>query len=93
MTLSKTGVLVTILLFFVLLSTIVGLYKSSNGETYTEIDGTEISVGENYGFSKNIILGYAELPVALNVIIFGILGTTLLFIGVTSLVPTLNGGN
>jgi len=93
MTLSKTGVLFGILLFFTILSTFVGIYGQSVNEELEATGELEVDVINNRGFFSNIITGYADLPPAFNLILFGSLGTILLWIAVTSLIPTLDGGS
>lgn len=91
MTLSKTGILTGVLLFYAILSVMIGLYTQS---TYIQIDDT--SVNANTGainFLPAIITGYAQLPTALNVILFGTLLTIVSWIVITSIIPTANGGS
>lgn len=91
MTLSKTGFIYSVTLFYVILSVFMGFYGSLNDE----ITPNESVLTDNklMSFLPNIIDGYNNIPTWLNVVLFGPLGIALLFVVITSLIPTANGGS
>ena len=89
MVLSKTGVLMGVILFYSILSVFIGMFAT---EQQVFLDGdTQPSTGLT-SFFGNIVTGYKELPNAINLVIFGSLLTIIGWIAVSSL-PTVNGGS
>ena len=89
MVLSKTGVLMGVILFYSILSVFIGMFASEQS-IYLN-DDTEPATGLT-SFFGNIVSGYKELPNALNLVIFGSLLTIIGWIAISSL-PTVNGGS
>lgn len=91
MVVSKTGVVLVVFAFFIITSTLIGLYTQ---DTYREVETTgQVDVNKaTLNFFPAVIKGYKDLPQELNYIIFGVLGITLLWVVVSSL-PTFSGGS
>lgn len=91
MSVSKTGVILFVILFFTMLSTFIGLYEGWSDEQIAVTGESEVSLGGD-SFFKNVIQGYASLPASLNAIIFGTLGLLIVWLIYSSL-PTIDGGS
>jgi len=88
---SKTGVVLWVLVFFSVLSVFIGLYEQ---HTFYELEDTgkeSVSAG-TINFLPAVVQGYKDLPTAFNVVIFGSLGVMLSWLVVSSL-PTFSGGS
>ena len=92
MTLSKTGVLTGLVLFFAIISIFVGMYESSNNTELSTTGETNVNSG-SVNFFNNIITGYTDLPPVFNLMFFGTLITIFLWVVITSVIPTLDGGS
>lgn len=91
MSVSKTGVVLFIVLFFITLSTLVGAYEKWSNTQLNPTGEKDVNIGGD-SFIHNVVNGYAELPTALNVIIFSTLGVLIAWVVFSSL-PTINGGS
>lgn len=91
MSVSKTGVILFMLVFFFGLSSLIGLFEQA---TYYDIEETDASIIERGkpDFFPAIISGYKELPSSLNILIFGSLGITTAWVFFSTL-PTFSGGS
>ena len=91
MSVSKTGVVLWVLVFFTVLSIVIGAYEQI---TYEEITVTgEVDKDAKINFFPAIIEGYKELPIFLNTIIFGILSSLVLWVVLSTFFPTGSGGS
>jgi len=85
---SKTAIVLVVFAFFTILSTFIGLYEQS---TYYTIQASSDDVNQGaLNFLPAIIQGYKDLPVALNLIIFGSIAIMMTWLVIGSL-PTMNG--
>ena len=75
--LNKSEFLFVLLTFYALLTVIMGFIGSTINE---DLQGTEESVSKGIVALDNITTGYGSLPTFVNVIIFGVFFTVLLFI-------------
>jgi len=91
MSVSKTGVVLFVMVFFFGLSAFIGAYEQA---TYYDIvdTGTDSVNAGGINFFPAIIQGYKDLPTAVNLIIFGSLGVMMTWLVISSL-PTASGGS
>jgi len=85
----KAIIIFFIVVFFFTLSTFIGLYEQY---TFYDIENSgenEITAGA-ISFLPAVVQGYKDLPIAINLIIFGSLGIMLTWLVIGSL-PTMNG--
>jgi uncharacterized membrane protein YhdT len=88
--LTKTGILFTVLVFYGVLFIIIGFYYGDTGRV-SQISSTTAGGGTFFSFIGQIISGIVGLPWWVNSIIFTPLIIMIGWIIVSSL-PTLNGG-
>lgn len=103
MVVSKTGIVLFLILFYISISVFLGFavedipslnqYEEQEYDSYSITENSLPSIAERTGFFGNIIIGYSNLPIWINILLFTPLSLLLLWIFVTSFIPTLNGGN
>lgn len=83
---SKSGLLIVLMIFYGLFTTIYGMF-------FYDINNLEL---KSIGFSditfNNIVIGVSNAPILLNIVVFLPLFLGFLFIIISSL-PTFNGGS
>lgn len=92
MSLSKSELLFTTMVFYIILSLFVGFWNTSFSDNTLTGEEKTLTDNNKFNFLPSIITGYTELPLWLNIALFVPLTITLLFVVITSL-PTFNGGS
>jgi hypothetical protein len=90
--LTKTGILITLLMFYAVLFVLIGLsYSNTNIVQNQQISGYSVLGSSAFGFFGKIFSGVSVLPWWVNSIIFTPLIIGIVWIIVSSL-PSFNGG-
>jgi hypothetical protein len=90
-TLSKTGILLIVIVFYAVLITLIGYINSYYAQTINP-DTADATTNTELNFLGMIITGISELPVWINFILFGSLTIIVGWLIITSL-PLWNGGS
>jgi len=85
----KAIIVFFLVVFFFTLSVFIGMWEQATYETI-ETTGEDSISGGSLNFLPAVVQGYKDLPVAINLIIFGSLGILITWLIFGSL-PTMNG--